>query len=172
MTDHVDMILEQWHREKPGLDVSPMAVIGRLSRAASAVSARLSETFARHNLDSSSFDVLATLLRSGVPYRITPAALARDAMISTSAVAQRLNKLERQGLITREQNPADGRGTVVTLTEAGRDLVEGALPEHLATERAILAALSPTEQRTLAELLSRVAAAASATTPEASAEPE
>lgn len=68
--------------------------MGRLSRSALAVQSRLVATFARHGLDASSFDVLSTLLRSGAPYRITPAELAREAMISTSAVAQRLNKLE------------------------------------------------------------------------------
>lgn len=156
MTDAVDRILEQWHQEKPGLDVSPMAVIGRLSRAAIGVESRLATTFTQHGLDSSSFDVLATLLRSGSPYRVTPAELAREAMISTSAVAQRLNRLEARGLIERTVNPSDGRGTLVTLTEAGRVSIEHALPEHLATEREILAPLSAAERATLARLLARI----------------
>ncbi|MFC4266484.1 MarR family winged helix-turn-helix transcriptional regulator [Arthrobacter cryoconiti] len=69
--------------------------------------ARLGRTFARHGLDAASFDVLATLLRSGVSYRITPVELAREAMITTSPVAQRLNKLEGRGLIQRALNPTD-----------------------------------------------------------------
>lgn len=160
MADNVDRILEQWHAEKPGLDVSPMAVIGRLSRTAIAVESRLADTFARHGLDASSFDVLATLLRSGAPYRITPAELARDAMISTSAVAQRLNKLESRGLVKREANPDDGRGTVVALTGAGKGLIEKALPDHLETEHVIVAALSVKEQAQLASLLRRIEDAA------------
>ena len=104
MSDQVDRIIEQWHAEKPGFDVSPMAIIGRLSRTTLVVESRLAKTFARHGLDASSFDVLATLLRSGAPYRIAPLDLAREAMISTSAVAQRLNKLEGRGLVTREAN--------------------------------------------------------------------
>jgi len=160
MADQVDRILEQWHAERPDLDVSPMAVIGRLSRAALAVDARLAATFARHGLDSGSFDVLATLLRSGAPHRIAPAVLARDAMVTSSAVAQRLNKLEARGLIAREANPADGRGTLVALTEAGKALVEQALPDHVETERAITDALSRDEQALLAGLLQRLEAAA------------
>ncbi len=156
MADGVDRILEQWQVEKPGLDVAPMAVIGRLSRTALAVESRLANTFADHGLDASSFDVLATLLRSGAPYLITPAQLAREAMISTSAVAQRLNKLEGRGLIRREANPADGRGTLVALTDAGKELIETALPDHLATERAILETLSINEQEQLIEFLSRI----------------
>jgi DNA-binding MarR family transcriptional regulator len=160
MTDQVDRILAQWHAEKPGLDVSPMAVIGRLDRAATAVGSRLARTFAQHDLDSASFDVLATLLRSGAPYQITPAELARDAMISTSAVAQRLNKLEARGLVRRETHPTDGRGTLVALSVAGRHLLEAALPDHLETERAILSALSDDERAQLATLLQRVQDAA------------
>lgn len=160
MADDVDRILEQWRLEKPDLDVSPMAVVGRLSRTALAVETRLANTFARHGLDASSFDVLATLLRSGAPYRITPAELAREAMISTSAVAQRLNKLEDRGLIRRAANPNDGRGTLVALTGTGKELIEAALPDHLATERAIIAALSIEEQEHLMLLLDRIEGAA------------
>lgn len=156
MTDHVDRILAQWQAEKPELDVSPMAVIGRLSRTTLAVESRLAVTFARHDLDSSSFDVLATLLRTGAPYRLAPAALARDAMISTSAVAQRLNKLEARGLVAREANPSDGRGTFVTLTDAGHRLVEAALPDHVATEHTLTNVLSLAEQAQLAALLQRL----------------
>lgn len=160
MTDQVDRILEQWHAEKPDLDVSPMAVIGRLSRTALAVESRLDATFAQHGLDASSFDVLATLLRSGAPYRMTPVKLAREAMITTSAVAQRLNKLEGRGLVAREANPHDGRGTVVSLTSAGKELIERALPDHLDTERTIVMVLSIKEQKVLAQLLARINEAA------------
>ncbi|KGJ71713.1 MarR family transcriptional regulator [Cryobacterium roopkundense] len=160
MTGPLDRILEQWHAERPDLDASPMAVIGRLSRASVDVDARLGATFARHGLDSSSFDVLATLLRTGHPHQLAPADLARDAMISTSAVAQRLNKLEQRGLIERGANPHDGRGTLVTLTTAGRDLIEEALPDHLLTEHAIVSELSAAEQAQLAALLQRVSDAA------------
>lgn len=160
MTDHLDRILEQWRIEKPHLDVSPMAVIGRLSRASAAINARLAITFARHELDSSSFDVLATLLRSGTPYCLTPAILARDSMISTSAVAQRLNKLESRALVTRKVNPDDGRGTLVALTPAGRKLIEAALPDHVTTEHAITGVLTKAEQAQLAALLQKLADAA------------
>ncbi|GAA0235959.1 MarR family transcriptional regulator [Cryptosporangium japonicum] len=156
VTDHVDRILAQWRRERPDLDVSPMAVIGRLSRAAAAVHGRLDRTFAAHDLDRGSFDVLATLLRNGPPHRLTPAQLAADAMITSAAVAQRLNRLESRGLVTRAPNPDDGRGSLVSLTAAGKAAVEATLPAHLATEQELLADLSPEERETLAALLARV----------------
>jgi DNA-binding MarR family transcriptional regulator len=156
MDDHLDKVIAQWNAEKPGLDVSPMAVVGRLSRAAAAIDARVDRTLADHDLDPATFDVLATLLRSGPPYRISPLELSRTAMITTSAVAQRLNKLEHRGLVSRKPNPADGRSTLVELTAAGRAIVEAALPHHLDTERNIVGALTPLEQAQLAALLEKI----------------
>jgi DNA-binding MarR family transcriptional regulator len=155
MSDHVDGIVQQWHRERPDLDVSPMHVMGRLSRVAQQVERRLEENFTRHGLDSGSFDVLATLRRNGAPYTLSPKDLAASAMITSSAVAQRLNRLEDRGLITRARSSVDGRGTEVTLTQAGREIVDATLPTHLATEEDLLAALSMNERRTLTKLLKK-----------------
>ena len=154
--DHVDRILEQWRTERPDLDPSPMAVLGRLSRAAAAIASDLDSTFAEHGIDASTFDVLATLRRQGAPYRLSPASLAQQSMITTSAVAQRLNRLEAVGLVARLPRPEDGRGKLVELTPAGQELVDRVLPDHLATEEAILDPLDAAERRTLAELLGRL----------------
>ena len=155
--DHVDRIVAQWRVERPDLDSAPMAVIGRLSRASAVVVSRLAATFARHGIDASTFDVLATLARQGPPYRITPAELAADSMITTSAVAQRLNRLDTLGLVTREPNPDDGRGKFVLLTPAGRELLDRVLPDHLATEEDLLAPLSADERNVLSQLLAKMA---------------
>lgn len=157
LMDHVDRILAQWRIARPDLDVTPMAVIGRLSRAAAIVDAQLASNFAAHGIDAATFDVLATLARQGPPSRVTPAELAADSMITTSAVAQRLNRLDRLGLVVREPNPDDGRGKFVRLTSAGRQLVDKVLPDHLATEETLLAKLSMDDRDTLAQLLARLA---------------
>jgi DNA-binding MarR family transcriptional regulator len=154
--DHVDRILEQWRAERPDLDTSPMGVIGRLSLATSAIEAKLAQTFARHGIDAATFDVLATLARQGAPYRATPAALALDAMITSSAVAQRLNRLDDLGLVTRAPNPDDGRGKIVALTETGKRVLDEVLPDHLATEEEALAPLSGADRRALSDLLARL----------------
>jgi len=60
---HLDRVLEQWAAVRPDLDASPMGVIGRLSRLARVLDTELARTFAEHDLDRSSFDVLATLRR-------------------------------------------------------------------------------------------------------------
>ncbi|KPN19400.1 MULTISPECIES: MarR family winged helix-turn-helix transcriptional regulator [Arthrobacter] len=156
MTDHVEAVLAQWAAERPDLDVSPMAVLGRLSRTSRRVDAELAGTFAAHNLDAASFDVLATLRRAGSPFTLSPKDLAAQSMVTSAAVAQRLNRLEARGLVSRSRNNDDGRGTLVSLTAAGRKLIDGALPDHVATEHRLLEPLTAVERQTLAELLGKL----------------
>ena len=151
----MDLILEQWSRERPDLDCSPMGIIGRITQLQREVHLAQRATFARHGLDAPSFDVLAALRRAGEPYQLTPTELMRTALVTSGAITQRLDRLEEKGLITRGRSDADGRAVVVTLTDAGRTALDAALPDHLATERDMLAGLSDAEQRQLAGLLRR-----------------
>src|SRR5919205_2352231 len=155
MGDAVDQILAQWARERPDLDCSPMGVIGRISQLQREVHLAQRATFARFGLDVPSFDVLAALRRAGAPYQLTPTALMRTALVTSGAITQRLDRLEERGLITRERSEADGRAVVVTLTDTGRKALDDALPDHLATERRLLAGLSTDDRAQLAELLRR-----------------
>ena len=70
--DGVDLIIEQWQRERPELDHSPIGVVGRISRLAREIEARLESVYAEHGLEPGWHDVLATLRRSGPPYRMRP----------------------------------------------------------------------------------------------------
>ena len=153
MPDHVERVLEQWRTQRPDLDVSPMAVLGRLSRLSQVVSVELRKTFAAHGLDAASFDVLATLRRSDPPHCLTPTELMLSAMITSGGITQRLDRLEERGLVTRARSVHDGRGVHVTLTEAGRELIDAALPDHVATEERLLEPLTPTQREQLAATL-------------------
>ena len=154
--DPVDRLLEQWARERPDLDTSPMGVVGRISRVARRIDLAQRETFGRFDLDPAGFDVLATLRRSGPAYALTPGDLMHTAMVTSGAITQRLDRLEHRGLVSRGPHPQDGRGVLVTLTEAGRRLVDEVLPAHLATEERLIAALSTEDRAALAGLLRRL----------------
>ncbi|WP_112238073.1 MarR family winged helix-turn-helix transcriptional regulator [Kribbella monticola] len=153
MADHVDLVLAQWSERRPDLDASPMAVMGRLKRLATLVDGELRRNFAAHDLDSASFDVLATLRRSNAEHSLTPAGLMRSSMVTSGAITQRLDRLEARGLVTRKPSETDGRGVQVTLTKAGLDLIDAVLPAHVATEDRLLAGLSTEERTQLADSL-------------------
>lgn len=155
--DHVQYVLEQWRREAPELDRSPMGVVGRVSRLAQLLQAELEPVFAAHGLNGGEFDVLASLRRAGRPYRLTPTGLSRALMVTSGGMTKRLGALESRGLISREPDANDGRSTAVTLTREGKRLVETTLPEHVANEQRLLSGLSSKERAELARLLETLA---------------
>lgn len=155
--DRAARAIEQWKRERPDLDVSPMAVLGRLNEASSLIAReRLAPLFARFGLQSGEFDVLATLRRSGQPYALTPTELYEATMVTSGAMTNRLDRLEKAGLILRGPHPSDRRGIVVQLTGKGLALIDEAVAAHVANEHEILAGLSGPERETLAHLLGKL----------------
>jgi DNA-binding MarR family transcriptional regulator len=139
--DRVDQILAEWARERPDLDVSPIGVIGRVSRAARYLERELDTTFREHGLDNGTYDVLATLRRSGAPYELSASALADATMIARSSMTSRIDRLEESGFVTRVEDENDGRGVGVRLTKTGFALIESATAAHLANEARLLAGL-------------------------------
>jgi DNA-binding MarR family transcriptional regulator len=151
--DHVDLILEQWRRELPDLDPSPMGVIGRISRLAQLLQAELEPVFAEYGLNGGEFDVLAALRRAGPPFRLTPSALGQALMVTSGGMTKRLKALEAAGLVTRPASASDRRSSPVQLTARGRKLVETVVGAHYANEERLLAALTADERERLAEIL-------------------
>lgn len=140
--DAVDAILAQWNRERPDLDVTPMGVIGRLKRCAALVQQQLDATFAEFDMSGWEFDMLATLRRSGAPYRLAPTALFSTLMVTSGTMTHRLQRLEARGWIARVANPEDARSTLVQLTDTGFAQIERAVDAHVANEHRMLAPLS------------------------------
>ena len=156
MPDGVDQILEQWRRERPDLDPSPIGVVGRISRLARELEQRLEPVYRAHGLEPGWHDVLATLRRTGPPYRLRPSELTGALMLTSSGTTKRLDRLEQAGLVARTPDPGDRRGTLITLTDAGRELIDAVTAAHLANERSLIGALTDAEQRTLADLLRKL----------------
>jgi DNA-binding MarR family transcriptional regulator len=154
--DGVDLILEQWRRERPDLDPSPIGVVGRVSRLARELEQRLEPVYREHGLEPGWHDVLATLRRTGPPYRVRPTEFTSALMLTSSGTTKRLDRLERAGLITREPDPDDRRGTLIALTPAGRELIDTVTEAHLENERRLLGALTGSEQQRLADLLRKL----------------
>lgn len=155
-TDGVDVIIEQWQRERPDLDTSPIGVIGRISRLAREIERRLEPVYAACGLEPGWYDVLATLRRAGPPYRLRPTDFAATLMLTSSGTTKRLDRLEAAGHITREPDPSDRRGVLITLTPRGRSLVDKTTGQHMANEQRILSGLTEAEQRHLADLLRKL----------------
>ena len=156
--DHAQHVVDQWRAARPDLDPSPILVIGRLHRVALALTTELVKVYNAHGLGEGDFDVLATLRRSGEPYELTPTDLMAQTMVTSGAVTKRLDRLEGAGLVERRVSVGDRRSRIVALADAGRALIDRAVPEHLANEARLLEPLSAAERATLARLLAKLGA--------------
>jgi DNA-binding MarR family transcriptional regulator len=170
--DHVDQILAQWARERPDLDVAPVAVFARITRASRGLERAMSVALREFGLSRGEFDVIVSLRRAGVPHRLNPSDLAQSLLLSTGTMTNRVDRLERAGWVTRLPDPEDRRGILVQLTESGLVTVEAAMEALLRTERGLLDGFGVEDQRALANLLRRVVLVLDARAPGPRARPD
>ncbi|MGW4733532.1 MarR family winged helix-turn-helix transcriptional regulator [Streptomyces shenzhenensis] len=149
--DTVAVVVRQWRAVHPDLDTGPMEVIGRINRCAALFQQAEDAPLRRAGLSRAEFDLLGALRRTG--HELTPSELARETFSSGAAVTKRLKQLTERGLVERRGDTRDRRVAHVRLTDAGRALVDGVLPEQLAHETAVLSVLAPEGQGELAGLL-------------------
>ena len=156
--DDVDRIVDAWARERPDLDVAPLHVLSRVSRLARHLDLARGSAFAQHSLEGWEFDVLSALRRAGEPYQLSPGQLVQQTLVTSGTMTNRVDRLERRGLVRRSPDPSDRRGVIVALTAEGRSVVDAAMADLLQRERALLAQLPPGEQDDLADFLRRLLA--------------
>jgi DNA-binding MarR family transcriptional regulator len=102
------------------------------------------------------FDVLAQLAHAGGELRMSD--LAAQAYSSRSGMTRRIDRLVDEGLVSRANSDADGRGVVVALTEAGVARLAEVAPVHLRrVSELFVDKLSDRELVALASALQRVA---------------
>ncbi|WP_165313524.1 MarR family winged helix-turn-helix transcriptional regulator [Vibrio ziniensis] len=151
--DAIDRVLSQWDKEIPELNTVPMAMIGRLMRLSKILESRIAEVHKKYDLKMGEFDVLATLRRAGMPYRLTPSELLASMLLTSGAMTNRLDKLESKNLIVRKHSQADRRSVEVELTEKGLVLVDDLIVEHVREQEALVDGLSQTEQEQIGQCL-------------------
>lgn len=67
--------------------------------------------------------------------RLRPFELQRDLQWEQSRLSHHLTRMERRGLVTREECEEDGRGAFVVISEEGRRAIRAAAPGHVETVR-------------------------------------
>ena len=152
----MDRIVAEWHAVRPDLDVAPIEVLTRLSRVRTRMDEELAALFARYDLTSADFTVIAALRRAGAPFALPQSDLMARLGLTSGTVSVRLGRLEAKGAVTRRPSTDDGRGVLVTLTAAGAALFDQVAPRHLANEDVLLSALTDPEREQLAGLLRKL----------------
>lgn len=150
VADEIDRIRREWGEELPGLDTSPLEVIGRVLRAEHLAGAELRRGLRRAGLDRGSFDALATLRRIGPPYRLTPTRLAERLVLTSGAITHLVDELARASLVRRVPGEHDRRSMQIELTERGMEVIEETMAAHLELEARMTSHLTPAERSALA----------------------
>ncbi|HTL22411.1 MAG TPA: MarR family transcriptional regulator [Mycobacteriales bacterium] len=118
-----------------------------------------------YGLSAGARQVLAVL--DGDGGSLSPTTIADRLIITTASMTSLLDTLQRRGLVQRTPDVEDRRRVVVTITSEGRRVIRRLLPEMLALQDDVAAALSPGDRAELVRLLSTLRAgitAASETT--------
>lgn len=154
--DLVGRGMAQWRLERPDIDCSGKAVVGRVLLLQDIILKTVNAALAPHGLRYPAYAVLATLRVSGKPYRLSPSQLQATMLFTSGGISNLLGRIEQQGLICRTTDPSDKRAVRVELTRKGLELVNLAMVNHGAAERGLCSMLSQSEQDVLARLLSRM----------------
>ncbi|MGI5128284.1 MarR family winged helix-turn-helix transcriptional regulator [Pseudonocardia sp. CA-107938] len=156
--DAVDEIAQQWARERPDMPVDSIGVVARILRIAKLITDERRRTLSAIGIDVATFDLLATLRRSGTPYRMSPTGLAEACLVSGGAITQRVARAEEAGLVRTTRTDSGRRTLTVELTPQGHDVVERDVEALIGRERELIGHLPAGDQEQLADLLRRLLA--------------
>jgi DNA-binding MarR family transcriptional regulator len=117
---------------------TPLALFTTLARTALFLDALQDECLAPFGISFGDYAVLRLLEDppEGVP--LSPTRLAEMVVRTTGGMTKSLDRLERQGLVRRRRDPADGRGVLVSLTPKGRRVAEEASAAYVVGRQRVL----------------------------------
>ena len=153
MSDEVDALIEAWRAQRGDLELEPMHIWSRIDRLGRLLADRRKAAFQSHDIEGWEFDVLAALRRAGEPHTLTPGQLLKETFVTSGTMTNRLDQLEKAGLIERSHNPDDRRGVIIALTQKGFALVDEAVTAHVENEHRLLEGLNTEERAALDGLL-------------------
>ncbi|MFE0022069.1 MarR family winged helix-turn-helix transcriptional regulator [Amycolatopsis sp. NPDC059021] len=125
------------------------ALAYRLRRVAHRLETEIKRELAPHDIELWELELLACLSRARPAQRLSAGQLMTQLQLTSGAVTNRVNRLERKGWVTREPDPGDRRSVLVALTDDGRERAVHVFGAKTEAESALLSVLSPTRMRRL-----------------------
>jgi DNA-binding MarR family transcriptional regulator len=137
-----------FRREFPGCDPASAETLANLVRATSEAVGEIDRRRRAYaDLSASGFEALAVL--DGADGPLTGTDIASHLLVTTASITSLLDTLARRGYIERQPHPHDRRKTLISLTDAGRDLVDAMLPTVHTAATQLLDGLTPAELEAL-----------------------
>ena len=157
-SDRVDELIEEWAQKLPGVDLDIEAAVQRIQWIHRLISRQMEETLAEYELSHGEWHVLRDLALDDPPHRSSPGRLAKRAGVSSGAMTNRLDQLEKAGLVRRLPDREDRRAVQVELTDKGHKLWSDWIGAQASKEASLAAALDDRELAQLNKLLRKVLA--------------
>jgi DNA-binding MarR family transcriptional regulator len=144
----VRLALATW----PQIDPAVEAIVTQIHDVNSLIGSEMRESLGHVGLTIEEFKVLMALQ----PGPRTHGSLCRQLEVSTGAMTNRLDKLEREDLVSRAPDPRDRRGVLLSLTPAGGERLDAYIDHGAQRERKLLGGLTATDKRRLNDLLAKL----------------
>lgn len=151
--DEIDSTMEDWAQTWNEHDGLSVGIIVRLRLVGQYLETLSQRAAARYNLNSAQILLLATLDRPETPAETNLTELSRICLISLLATSRHIEHAEQMGLIARRQAPNDARAQLISLTDAGRELIHHYLRSQREHEHSPVYRMSVEERLQLAKLL-------------------
>jgi DNA-binding MarR family transcriptional regulator len=154
--DSVDLLLNQWHEERPGHDLSGLSIVVRMQALSQEFRREAESALTSLNLQLWEYDALSALRRQGGGCELAATELARETRLSAGAMTNRIDRLKEKGYVQRRPDPDDRRGVLVSLTAAGRQVIDDAIQARFDVANHQVGSLSSRDREMLAKLLRKL----------------
>lgn len=151
--DVIDRLVEEWGQERPELDAKAMHIVGRIIKLGKTLEKQASDALKGFDIYYTDLDVLATIRRSGKPYRLAPKQLMKSVLITSGAMTALLDRLTKLELIYRVPDEHDKRIKLACLTEKGITVIDKAIVERFDVATSAVQHLDAKKRGQLAKLL-------------------
>ncbi len=145
---HVTSAVAKW----PEIDPEVEGIVVRLDKVDRLIDKAATVNLARLDLTHEEFKVLIALHNGPRSH----GSLSRELVVSTGAMTNRLDKMERTGLLARKRDPSDRRGVLLELSDQGRQRLDEYIELAASRERELLSALNRDEKQQLNRLLRKL----------------
>ena len=156
MGDSVDFCIADVVSQYDAIDPEVEGVVDRISAINKHLGRGFEETLADHGLNYGEYKLLLRLATRTENNSMSAGDLSRTLMLSSGAMTNRLDQLEKSELIRRVRDLKDRRGVQVELTDKGQAVINDAVTEQAAKEIDVLSVLSKRELAGLNQLLRKV----------------
>jgi DNA-binding MarR family transcriptional regulator len=151
--DRIDDVVAAWRSELPEVATVDLGLSKRVTRLAAMLTEAANTELEHLGLTPAEYEVLAVLRSTGTPYRLRPTHLTSRLLLSSGGTSNLLRRMTEAGLVDREADQHDGRGSWVRLTPHGIQTAESAVRAATTAQSTLLRAIPAPTRQALTRLL-------------------